>query len=295
MGQYIIPRLKDDKEFENLIEDYYRKHVEDYCKEHGLSSQKVTIAPYGRNGQKQYGIDITVQLKNELLWCIQCKNKTSISVNDIDEIIKKCTFYGKQPFQKLIIATAAANDTKINDHLMEVSSKGIPYAIEYLPWDKISDFIEGSPEIYEKYYKNLELDDPLRKKFFELLKWYEILAFIEIDPITEGLSENIPENIDRFVVEISKELRGYFGRKDFVYRKIYEFKGELENYTTDLAAILFYPQPYTRFMYLPPYNGVDLKFKEKNEMVEKYRKSLSQLLKQINLGGNCNPISETEG
>lgn len=287
MGQYSFDRLKDNKEFENLIVDYYRKYE--------LSSQGGIVALYGRNGQKQYGIDITVQTKNEL-WCIQCKNKTSISVSDIDEIIKKCTFYKKQPFQRLIIATAAMNDTKVNTHLLEVNcSKKIPYAIEYLPWDRICDFIGRSPEIYQKYYKNLELDDPLRKKFFELLKRYEILAFIKIDPISEGLSENIPENVDRFVSEIQKELNDHPERNDIVYRNIYEFREEINNYNTDLSVILFLNQSYDRYVYLPPYNGVDLKFKEKNEMVEKYRKTLSQLFMQIKLlGGNSNPISETE-
>ena len=273
MGQYIFPYLRDDKEFENLVADCYRKI-------YSLKNEAVDI--YGRNGQKQYGIDITVQLEKEL-WCIQCKNQLTMSVNDIRELISKCTFYDRQPFQKLIIATAASNDTRINDHLMKVRmERTVPYDIEYLYWDRICDYIEHIPGIYSKYYGKIDPSDPLRSRFFELIKEYEITAFLRTDPIIEGLSIDTPEKIDMFVLEIQNALDASIGRNDILYRKIYEFRYFIDNYSGNLGVVLFTDyRTYDRLIYLPPYSGVDSRFEEKNNMVLYFRSYLNQLLEII--------------
>lgn len=105
MSHFIFPRLTDEKQFEHLVADCYRAL---YPESH--------VDEYGRRGQKQYGIDITVQMES-LLWCIQCKNYEMISVSHIDELLSKCTYYSINQFSKLIIATAASDDTKIVDYL----------------------------------------------------------------------------------------------------------------------------------------------------------------------------------
>ena len=268
MPQYIFPYMKDDKEFENLVADCYRNI-------YSLPHEAVDI--YGRNGQKQYGIDITVQLENEL-WCIQCKNQFTMSVNDIIELINKCTFYNRQPFQKLIIATAAPNDTRINDYLMNVRMEGaVPYGIEYLYWERICDFIEHIPGIYRKYYGKIDPGDPLRVQFFELMKKYEIPSFLRTDPIIEGLSIDTPEKIDMFVLEMQNALDNSIGRNDILFRKIYEFKNFIDNYSGNLGVVLFTDyRTYDRLIYLPPYSGVDSRFEEKNNMVQYFRKYLNQ-------------------
>ncbi len=273
MAQYIFPYLRDDKEFENLVADCYRSY-------YSLPHQAVEI--YGRNGQKQYGIDITVQLGTEL-WCIQCKNQFTMSVNDIEELIDKCTFYDKQPFQKLIIATAAPNDTHINDYLMKIRSEGIvPYGIEYLYWDRICDFIENIPGIYPKYYGRIEPSDPLRTQFFELIKKYEIPAFLRTDPIIEGISIDTPVKIDMFIIEIQTVLDNFIGRKDILYRKVSEFMRYIHDYSGNLGVILFTDyRTYDRLVYLPPYSGIDPRFEVKENMVQFFRNYLNHLLEMI--------------
>lgn len=55
MSYFIFPRLTDEKQFEHLVADCYRALYP--------GSQ---VDEYGRRGQKQYGIDITVQMESRL-------------------------------------------------------------------------------------------------------------------------------------------------------------------------------------------------------------------------------------
>ena len=273
MSKFIFPRLSDDKEFENLIADYYSNIA---------SAKSGMVNLYGRNGQKQYGIDITIQFPGEL-WCIQCKNQLTMSVKDVAEVIAKCTFYEKHKFQKLIIATASSNDSHINDYIVDVNSeKKIPYSIEYLPWEKICDFIETLPSICQKYFEKLNPNDMLRDIFFELLMKYDIPAFLRLDPIVEGLEINVPTNIDLLCIELQNRLDTYVERNDILYRKICEFKEVLENYNQNLGIIMFIDEStYNRYLYFTPYNGFDSKFEEKYKVIQNYRTYLNQLLKEI--------------
>ena len=189
MSHFIFPRLTDEKQFEHLVADCYRALYPE--------SQ---VDEYGRRGQKQYGIDITVQMES-LLWCIQCKNYETISVSHIDELLSKCTYYSINPFSKLIIATAASNDTKIVDYLIKVrNAHSVPFDLEYLSWERICNLIENNPVVYHKYYGSLQQVNAFKDKFLDIVKRYEIVAFLRIDPMIEGLNEtdiNPPAELGR--------------------------------------------------------------------------------------------------
>ncbi|WP_310605523.1 restriction endonuclease [Anaerosporobacter sp.] len=276
MSHFIFPRLTDEKQFEHLVADCYRALYPE--------SQ---VDEYGRRGQKQYGIDITVQmeLQQELqLWCIQCKNYETISVSDIDELLSKCTYYMINPFSKLIIATAASNDTKIVDHLIQIRNvHSFPFDLEYLSWERICSFIENNPSVYQKYYSSLQQVNAFKDNFFEIVKQYEIGAFLRIDPMIEGLNINIPANLDICKIELETLLDNYIERNnDVLYLKIGEFMNWLDSYNGNLSVIL-YPNPngYDRFVYLPRVNGVDDKRMEIEQMVLEFRKHLTKLMNEI--------------
>ena len=205
MSHFIFPRLTDEKQFEHLVADCYRALYPE--------SQ---VDEYGRRGQKQYGIDITVQMES-LLWCIQCKNYEMISVSHIDELLSKCTYYSINQFSKLIIATAASDDTKIVDYLIKVrKAHSVPFDLEYLSWERICNLIENNPVVYHKYYGSLQQVNAFKDKFLDIVKRYEIAAFLRIDPMIEGLNMNIPVALDTCKIELEILLDNYIERNNDV-------------------------------------------------------------------------------
>lgn len=270
MPHYCFPRLIDDKEFENLIADCYRGLF-------NLPKEAVNI--YGRNGQKQFGIDITVGLENQL-WCVQCKNQEILTIKDVDDILEKCTYNNINSFNRLVIATAAPNDTHIIDYVIKTNREmRLNYELSYLPWEGICDYIETIPGIYQKYYGRLDYKDPMISEFFELVKKYDISAFIRLDPMVEGLDIDYPAKLQLFVNELQRLLDNYLGRNDLFYCKMVEFNSLLDAYNTNLGMILF--MCADKFKYLPPYSGYDSLYEEKSNLVLSYRKSLSHILEKI--------------
>lgn len=272
MSHFIFPRLTDEKQFEHLVADCYRAL-------YPISQ----VDEYGRRGQKQHGIDITVQTES-WLWCIQCKNYETISVSDVDELLSKCTYYDINPFNKLIIATSSLNDTKVIDFLIRVrDAHNFPFDLEYLPWERICSFIERNPIIYQKYYGSLQQRNEFRDKFLEIVKRYEIAAFLRIDPIIEGLDINIPIALDSCKIELETLLDYYIERNnDVLYLKISEFMNWLDSYTGNLSVTLFlHPNGYDRFVYLSPINGIDEKRAESERMISRFREHLTALMNEI--------------
>ena len=182
MPQYKFPKLADSRDFEYLILDCYKALY-----------PEANVYMYGRQGQKQDGIDIIVQM-SAARWCIQCKNYDSVSVAQIDTWIDDCTYYDKHPFQKLIIASAAPEDTKIADHLLYDVKK--PFQVEYVSWKRICGYIEQFPNIYQAYYGNLEAKNTFKKDFLAITAKYCIRDFLRLNPINEGMHINLPECLD---------------------------------------------------------------------------------------------------
>ena len=160
MAQYKFPKLTDSRDFEYLILDCYRALY-----------PEANVSMYGRPGQKQDGIDIVVQTA-AAQWCIQCKNYETVSISQINTWINDCTYYEKHPFQKLIIATAAPEDTRITDHLLYDIQQ--PFQVEYVSWEKICGYIEQFPNIYHAYYGNLEAKNAFKNDFLEIINNYSI-------------------------------------------------------------------------------------------------------------------------
>ena len=272
MRQYIFPRLTDEKQFEHLVADCYR-----------ASFPLAQVDEYGRRGQKQYGIDITVQTGSQL-WCIQCKNYEIISVSDIEKILKECTYYKVNPFSKLIIATAASNDTKVLDCVIKArKNNGFPFDVEFLSWEEIYNLIENNPQVYQKYYGSLQQTNTLKDAFLEIVKQNKIADFLRIDPIVEGLASDIPPTLDCCVEELERLLDDYIERNnDALYLMIERFMNWLSTYNGNLSLILFPDaRNCSKFRYHPPIYGIDTAREEKEQLILQYRTELTKLLHEI--------------
>lgn len=272
MSRFIFPRLTDEKQFEYLVADCFR-----------ALHPKAQVDEYGRRGQKQHGIDITVQTESQL-WCIQCKNYKTISVSHIEELLSKCTYYDRNPFSKLFIVTAAQKDTIIIDYLIPVrNAHKFPFDLEYWTWETICEIIEDNPSVYHKYYGSLQQANAFKDKFLEIVKRYEIGAFLRIDPMIEGLDMNIPGALDKCGIELETLLDNYIERNNSVlHLKIREFMISLDSYNGILSNILV-PRPngYDKFVYRSPVNGFDKQRAEKDRMVLRSREHLTQLMNEI--------------
>lgn len=293
MPNYIFPKLTNHEQFENLVRDLYQAKY-----------PNTEVDKYGRTGQKQHGVDITIQFKQgkqskqgniegkQQLWCIQCKNYDSLTISDVDDILEACTFYDEvEHFEKLIIATYAPNDVNIVRHLLGIRASGkYPYAIEYAPKEIICDYIEENPVVFNKYYGKLLSPDTLKNECIDTLKAYKIEAFLRnVNPLTEGLHENMPIILEECCEKIRTLLDDNLSRKgEYLYNRIAEFHDWLDAYNSSLSLMLFsdvYPaesgKHFTRFTYQPPENGIDLQYKEKVKVVLEYREYLIKLLNTI--------------
>ena len=122
-----------------------------------------SIKKNGRNGQKQQGIDIWGQKPNESLYSgIQCKlksNNKNLSIQELDKEIGYAKHY-KDSLQRLIIATTANKDTKIEEYVRTINRKhkecGL-FEVYLFCWDDIVDKMIDYPRVYNWYLGKLDI------------------------------------------------------------------------------------------------------------------------------------------
>lgn len=141
----ILPKMKSWDEFENAVCEY------------AIAKYNKSFIRYGRQGQKQYGIDI-VSSDGEIV--IQCKNYANQNTQNVINKIESDYLESKKlPFtpKKFIIATALNEDTKIIDLAIKLNSQEL--AVEIMFWEEISSFIISNMPIMRRYYPFLCLDN----------------------------------------------------------------------------------------------------------------------------------------
>ena len=168
MSKYQFPTLKDEKEFESLVNDLCKKH-------YGIEFQV-----YGRKGQKQYGIDGLSLSKDEKEIVFQCKNKF-INRDDKkiqEELLKDIENEVKSTSEKFtnvdtfIFANSFKQDTILQDKARDLSNQ---YSLTIIvwSWEEIEGLLEKYPDVAKQYYPKLFdktiKDEPLarnsRRKF----------------------------------------------------------------------------------------------------------------------------------
>ena len=279
----LFPKLTNSDQFENLVRDLYKAKY-----------PNTQLDKYGRTGQKQHGVDITIQGNIEgkqQLWCIQCKNYDSLTTSDVDDILTACTFYDKvKHFEKFIIATYAKRDVNVVEHLLEIRAIGkYPYAIEYAPQDVICDYIEENPVVFNRYYGKVFQANTLKDKCLEILLKYKVEAFLRSNPLKSGMPFNLPEFLEDCCFELRSLLDAHLSEKrETLYKNIEQFYNQFNAYTSFLGYKLFLT-PYGEsedgeplYNFAPNFN--DTNYSNNLKTTCQYQMLLRKLLNKIVVG-----------
>lgn len=167
MSKYQFLPLKDEKEFESLVNDLCEA-------KYGIEFQV-----YGRKGQNQSGIDGLSFSKNEKQIVYQCKNKliarndTKIQaelLKDIEDEVKSASakFTNIDTF---IFANSFKQDTVLQDRATELTSQ-YGFTVIVWSWEEIEELLEKYLKISKQYYphifdKSILSEHDIRQKFHE--------------------------------------------------------------------------------------------------------------------------------
>ncbi len=135
-----IPKSRSPEEFECLCTDILTN----------IYNKRFTR--YGRNGQKQNGIDIYAQSDNKNYIVAQCKNYfLSISANNIITQIEKDVEAAKQNFQisNFVAMTSLDRDRTVQDSIMNINCT---FNIELWFWEDIQEKVCNDIILFRKYY-----------------------------------------------------------------------------------------------------------------------------------------------
>lgn len=266
--EYELFRTKDSNEFENIVCDVCIKRF-------GRDFQR-----YGRNGQKQFGIDIiTVDSKESI--CVQCKNYV-ISEKDIRTIIDKAMQFN-YPISKFIIATNSSRDMKLQDYVIEMYQQyNINFDISIMFWEEISTIISQHEDLLSKYYPKMDKNsiEWLISEFNRLMNRYKILGFVNINPVV-GMPEYYIDQYELFYVELGEKLIQVNNlQKHSKFVAINLFRNRIQDYCFYLSLIL-YPTGKDMFT-MNKYCLKDVG-KIRKEIYD-YKSELDKLYGQINEG-----------
>jgi len=203
MSKYQFPPLKDEKEFESLVNDLC---VEKY----GIEFQV-----YGRKGQKQNGIDGLSFSKNEKQIVYQCKNKIIARndkkiqtelLSDIEHEVKTAIAKFKS-IDKFIFANSFKQDTILQDKAIELTNR-YAFTVIVWSWEEIEDLLEKYLCIAKQYYqeifdKNILSERDIKLKFQEnsvtllsSMNFYIGKSFIDMPEINQIIDFINSENFD---------------------------------------------------------------------------------------------------
>lgn len=121
------------------------------------------IKKNGRIGQIQNGVDIYgIPNGEKHYYGIQCKGKDAyqnkqVTTKEIDNEIKKALEF-KPPLKKLIFATTALKDSKIEEYIRELNLKHISsdlFQINIYSWEDIVDLLYANKYTYNSYVNSI--------------------------------------------------------------------------------------------------------------------------------------------
>ena len=167
MSKYQFPPLKDEKEFESLINDLCEKKY------------GITFQVYGRKGQKQYGIDGLSFSRDKKLIVYQCKNKLinrddnkiqTELLKDIEDEVKTASIEFTN-IDKFIFANSFKQDTVLQDKASDLTIQ-YGFSVIVWSWEEIENLLEIYSNVAKQYYpeiydKSILSEDEIKQKFKE--------------------------------------------------------------------------------------------------------------------------------
>lgn len=152
--QYILPKLANDNDFEDLVRDVYIKEF-----------RNPNLQRYGRSGQKQDGIDIIgiagINYQSGKPTVIQCKNHVN-GISDtslISEIETELEKFDKSIFKNddYLFVTSADNSKPVIDHCAKITGERIEQGkpgVQIHFWDFVADKALKNRDILHAYYSD---------------------------------------------------------------------------------------------------------------------------------------------
>ncbi len=247
MSKYQFPTLKDEKEFESLVNDLC---IEKY----GIEFQV-----YGRKGQKQSGIDGLSFSKDKKQIVYQCKNKfinrdnqkiQAELLNDIENEIKS-TISKFQNIDTFIFANSFNQDTALQDAAINLTQQ-YGFIVIVWSWEEIESLLEKYPTISKHYYpwafdKSILTENDIKQKFHEnslillssssLYIEKSFIKMVEFDEVSNFINNDDYE--DSLLVLTGKagigktailsEIQNYLIKNNMAYLSIKSDKFDIEN------------------------------------------------------------------
>ncbi len=115
---------------------------------------------YGRQGQRQNGVDIYGRPDREKYTAVQCKGRSKwppdpLTINDIDaEVAKARNFTPK--LSEYIIATVDPNDNAVQDYARKITEKhsktGL-FSVHVAAWPELIRRLTQHPDLIKKHYE----------------------------------------------------------------------------------------------------------------------------------------------
>lgn len=190
---YELFPIKNWEIFEDLCLDLWNNILNDY-----------SVKKFGRQGQKQKGLDIFCKLNDEIIG-IQCKCTQKLDTKIIDKELKKIESLNIE-LSKYIIATTSKRDVKLDEYVMEISQeKKYPFEITIYFWE---DFVyelskEENLSLIKNYYPEYSYDDSQISKILN----YGIKQFNKGNyKSAEACLNNIKNSLDIFSRKNNYEL-----------------------------------------------------------------------------------------
>lgn len=143
--------LSDPTEFEKLLVCFCRVYFQNV----------IEVKPFGRQGQKQKGIDVVVVVEKEEHIVVQCKDVAKTSIKDIDKWVRKFDeneLLFAESIRRFVIAVGTPRNSMVQEYVFGLSHKRFQEGqvpVEIIFWDDIQDFIKSHDEIIDEFYPQL--------------------------------------------------------------------------------------------------------------------------------------------
>ncbi len=157
-----LPQPKDWDEFEEMCADVF-----------GAEWGDRNAIRYGRQGQRQHGVDIYGKPSGTGYAGVQCKGRRRwpprpLTTGEIDEEIAKALKF-RPPLTEFTFATIAADDARIQDHARLITeghaAHGL-FSVHVVGWDEFVRRLTRHSNLIQKYYGyvgNASILDEIRK------------------------------------------------------------------------------------------------------------------------------------
>ena len=213
-----IPPPTSWNEFEDIVNDCFK-----------IRWQTSDLMRYGRQGQRQQGVDIYGPNDLGQPSGIQCKLlEDEISKSDIDEEIAKAELF-RPSIDVLYIATTAKRDAKIQEYVRILSFKRCHvgnFAITILFWADLWQDLVKNPMLFKTHYPQLHLQE---NNIFHRARFSAILDFSYFGP-----------NLYYYIGLILGDLGQFSGENPYQFEylcKLIERCGALTLNSTDYSVL----------------------------------------------------------